>query len=194
MAKLFSKKPDQPARTELEIDRKLANLEAHRTATVLEVKALERKGAKRVPVQDSPTTDELAARYLGDEQPKSGKSLTALDTDLTALDKAISIARQRSDLQHLELTQRLVDEAQPAWRDLVRRRALAVAALMNANAEAEAFAEALTIRTGRRPHLDLEYPAGLLLGTLRGGAGKGFALVAAAIKAKYVSEKEVADA
>ena len=196
MVKLFSK--TQPLHVDADapaIDITMRNLEAHRLACVLEIKALERKHVKRVPLTDGETLEERAAGYLGEApRPRSGKTLAELDRDLAALDLALETARRRSAIEHVALAERLALQAQPEWREIVRRRALAIVALQKSNREAEQFTQELAVRSGHRIGLTLAWPAGRLLGLQGQSNSNGSIFVQAALEAGFVTTEEIRNA
>lgn len=190
MSKLTNafRKPAPVYPDELEIDRKLRSLDAHRSAVVAEILARERAGDKRSTAPTAVTEQARALQYLGDEVPAQGKTLDELFDDLAAINRAIEIGCARLRLERSRLADRLATEAAPAWAEIVGRRIAAIAALQRANSEAENFVVELTRRAGAQVSMPMDWTPAMLLGTQTdGGEGAQFITEAAAVGFKAAS-------
>jgi hypothetical protein len=194
--KLFTRTP--PTKTDPDVpesDRRIAQLEARRVADTLEIIALEKAGGKIEPAD--PRETEMAsrvARLLGEDHPKqpNSKSLADLYADREAIDRALAIARQRSVAEHAQIVNRRCAERLPQWRDLVRRRTLAVAMLRRLNAETDQFIADLA-SGGLRGGMPCEFPAAKLLGhSNTGSPAREF--LEAAVAAGIITEREISNA
>ncbi len=179
--------PDEPA-----IDAKIRELNALRTAITIEIIAAEKAG--NVLNRPKPSTEALhdrAIEFLGEIRPDRGrKTLEALHADREAIDCALVLANQRSIAAHGEIVRRRKIENAGAWADLVRRRALAIAALRRLNVEAEDFVSNLR-SGGHSPNFTLEYRSIDLLGTDRWVGGPGYDFIQAALRGGFVTQKEI---
>lgn len=181
-----------------DIDDRARMLEQRRVANTMQIIELEKAGELKSGRQ--PVADEVGVRIselLGEDYPGAPRSqLADLRIDNEAIDAALIVLRRRGVAAHGAVVEQRSNERMPAWRDLVRRRALAVAELRRLNLETDVFSAALA-SGGQRPAMGCEYPTSKLLGSsermgsMSAGGTNAREFLAMAVKAGLVTEKEI---
>ncbi|MER8743868.1 hypothetical protein NKH54_12360 [Mesorhizobium sp. M1004] len=197
-AKAEARRP--PAQEFEEIQRKAAGFKARGKDILAARLELEHQGIRPQEKSNSgPDPRDLAASMLDgstvpdDRPPTPGEELFRLIVEQRAIEIAVdALAEQENQARRIAAAE-AIQETAAAWREIVRRRAMAVLELRKANQEAAAFREHLRRIGGNNPNLICDVTSGPLFGPPVVGDG-AYTFLESAVAAGIISKKEISNA
>lgn len=196
---MAAKRPEPtPAAQEFEeIQRKATALKARAKELLAAQLDLEHQGIRpQEKASSGPDPRDLAASMLSgsalpaERDPTPGENLHRIIVERQAVALAIdTLAEQENQARRIAAAE-AIQETAAAWREIVRRRAMAVLELRRANQEAASFRERLRRIGGNNPNLICDPVSGSLFGAPVVGDG-AYVFLESAVAAGILNRKEI---
>lgn len=192
----------QPRGKGLPIDDVLIGLRARRVACVLEIIALEAGGA--VPADEAPASDRQVAAHkllagagftISPPETPASVRLAALFKERDATDLAIEIGERQAHREHAEKQRAEIEARAGEWAELTHQLVLAVVAVRRITRARDDFRRSVTrISTPTLPCDGFKLLGDGLAAAWTPAGVDADRLVAAALKAGFVTKKEIQNA